>query len=169
MPNKPPPSPAQVVRVLTLHAKGVGRNEIARKTGVSTWYVSKVIKDQGGTFDRAGEVMVAVAVTKADMARRRAVLAQTLLANAQNFANQVNQPMEVFSFGGKDNTFASEVVQRPPTNAIRDLTASAQMAAKTSLELERADNDEAAGEKSLLGQLAAELGLVVPQEANLQM
>lgn len=167
MPAAPnPPSPAQTVRILTLHAKGMGRNEIARKIGVTTYYVDKVVKAQNGTFDRSGQMLIATAVVKADLARRRAALSLQLLKNAQTFAAQVNEPMEVFSFGGKDNTFASETVSRPPTASIRDLTASAQMAAKTSLELERADNDEAAGEKSLLSQLGIGLGLIQPQNVT---
>lgn len=109
-------------RVAELHAQGLSRNEIARQIGRSQATVSKLATELGLTFDRA-RTREATRAKVTDAKARRAALALKLLALAEQEAEAFNQPCVLHSFGGKDHTYNSKTVDRPPARERRDMAA----------------------------------------------
>jgi transcriptional regulator with XRE-family HTH domain len=77
--------------VRDLHAKGLGRNEIARAVGVSAGTVTNIAKDLGLSFDRS-ESAVAVAARATDLKARRQVLQGRLIARAEALFDRLEAP-----------------------------------------------------------------------------
>lgn len=138
--------------VLALIRAGKGRNEIARELGISAASVTGIAP--AGSFDRSA-TRAATEAHKADLGEIRARVARKMIEKSEQLLDMIDQPHVVFSFGGRDNTFASEVLDRPPTADIRNLMTSAAIGAQRSLELTRFDSDQGAGKAgSLLAALA---------------
>ncbi|WP_234342273.1 helix-turn-helix domain-containing protein [Streptomyces leeuwenhoekii] len=76
-------------RVRELHAKGLGRNEIARQTGRSQRTVSLIAEDLGLTFDRTATA-VATQAKVADAKARRAAIVQRLYARTERLLDQLD-------------------------------------------------------------------------------
>lgn len=127
-------------RVIDLHEKGVGRNDIARLTEISTASVSRIVKAAGGKFDTR-QTESATAHRVADLAALRSSLAARLISKAHDLVDDMDAPFTAFSFGGTNNTFASETLDRAPADAIRNLMVSMGQAVKSSLDLTRFDVD----------------------------
>ncbi len=161
MANGQPITLKERTEILRLHAEGVSRNQIAKKLAVGPVSVTRVVTAAGRTFDRSGELAMQTAIVKQTNAEKRAEIARLLLEKSRKWVEATDSPMELYSFGGKDNEFNSQVVQTPPAQAIRDLAQATSVALKTVLESEKFDNkDEASEEKTLLAQLGAALGVV---------
>ncbi|MFS4105115.1 helix-turn-helix domain-containing protein [Streptomyces sp. PD-S100-1] len=94
-------------RVRELHAEGKGRNEIANELGRSGRTISKIAAsfDPPLSFARAAEVRAATEIRQADLADRRAALAQRLQDVAERELEKVNQPHTYFDWGGKEHDF----------------------------------------------------------------
>lgn len=148
----------QRAQVVDLHAKGLGRNEIAKLTGIGAATVSKIVKDDGGSFNRS-KVKAATAARKVDLAAERARLAERLLAKAHDLVDDMDAKYTAFNFGGKDNTYAEHTLDKPPTEALRNLIQSASIASKEARELSRFDGDGSEGERSMLADLGRALGI----------
>lgn len=141
-----------------LHARGLGRNEIARALGRGTRTISVRAAAMGLTFDNAALTEVATRNRKAQLAVRRMELAEALQEDAERLTEQMWEPAKIYSFGGKDNTYEDRDVDEPPADAKKALMGAAGMAIDRSLKLvpseETAAEDEA---RSMLGQLAVGL------------
>jgi transcriptional regulator with XRE-family HTH domain len=109
--------------VLALHAQGLSRNEIARQSGVSVGSVTNICKKSGASFDRS-LTKDATHARKVDLAEARVELAHRLTAAANDMLDMLDKPFTVFSFGGKENTFASEELDSPPVDARRTIITS---------------------------------------------
>lgn len=127
-------------RVIDLHAKGVGRNDIARLTGTSTSTVSRLVKESGASFDTT-QTEVATRNRLADLAEMRSRLAVKLVAKAHDLVDDMDVEFLAYNFGGKDNTYEEHLLPKPPTASLRDLMQSATVAAKTSMEITKFDSD----------------------------
>ncbi|MFD5002210.1 helix-turn-helix domain-containing protein [Streptomyces mutabilis] len=120
--------------IIRLHGEGKGRNEIARLTRRSLRTVSLICADEGLTFD----VTMTEEATRhrmANLAERRAILAEALQTDAEKLTEQLWQPHWVFNFGGKDNTYEKRLLDEPPADAKKNLMASAGIAIEKSLKL----------------------------------
>lgn len=158
MPRRSVPVQQQLrARVIDLHDKGVGRNDIAKLTGVSTATVSRIVKALGGTFDpRKTEVAVAERVV--DLKEMRARLAQRLMAKSHALLDDLDQPYTVFAFGGQENRYSEHEMDRPPSDAVRNLMTALTSAVKASNELEKFDSDRGvSGAVSVLDGLSVAL------------
>lgn len=110
-------------KILTLHAQGLSRNEIARQAGVSPSSVSKVCAADDRTFDRS-QTKDATRAKQVDLAEARMNLAHRMDKAANDMLDMLDKPFTVFNFGGKDNTFASEVLTSVPVDARRTIITS---------------------------------------------
>ena len=140
-----------------LHALGYGRNRLARELGIPPVQVSRGAEAMGLTFDRA-KIQAATEARMADIAERRSILAEDLLADAEKLRAQMWQETTVYSFGGKDNTYEDHTFDEAPASEKRALMSTASMAIDRSLKLvpaEESSNLESA--KSMLGSLGAAL------------
>ncbi|MBQ0827700.1 helix-turn-helix domain-containing protein [Streptomyces tagetis] len=113
-----PVTDTERARVRDLHAQGKGRNEIAEILERSGRTISKIAAsfDPPLSFARAAEVRVATEVRQADLADRRAALAQRLQDVAERELERVNAPHKYFDWGGKDHNY-DERWQDEPTPA----------------------------------------------------
>lgn len=94
--NTPLPD-AQKRRIRALHKKGLGRNEIARQTGVSLATVTKVCHEAGLTFDRS-KTAVAVEARKIDLADLRTKAAERALLRVHRLHDRLDQYDEALAF-----------------------------------------------------------------------
>lgn len=121
-------------QVRALHAEGLGRNEIARRLQRSPRTISVLSAQMGLSYDRTA-TEEATRARMADLAERRAILAEELQGDAERLTASVWEPAKVFSFGGKDNTYNEKPVDEPPADAKKALMATAGMAIDRSLKL----------------------------------
>lgn len=140
-------------QVRALHAQGLGRNEIARRIGRAQRTVSVIAQDLGLEFD----VTMTEDATRhrvAQLAEKRAILADALVDDALRLSEQVWQPATIHSFGGKDHTYNSRNVDEPLAIDKRALMAAATSAAAQSLRLVPPAPDSGADDaRSMLGRL----------------
>ncbi|MEV8623398.1 helix-turn-helix domain-containing protein [Streptomyces sp. NPDC051079] len=147
--------------ICRLHAEGHGRNEIARRIGRSARTISEQATKLGLTFDRT-MTEEATRARMADLAEKRAILAEALTDDALRLSAQMWEPAVVFNIGGKDNTYTEQDVPEPPAADKRQLMAAATAAATQSLRLVPPAADSGAQEsRSMLGKLFTDLGEVL--------
>jgi len=140
-------------RVAALHAEGLSRNEIARRIGRSMATVSKIAAELGLSFDRT-RTREATRAKVADARERRATLALKLLQLVEQEADAFNQPCTLHSFGGRDHTYRSRTVDRPPPRERRDMAATISLLVDKHVRLVELDADTGHGQAaSLLGAL----------------
>lgn len=128
---------------------------IARKHNVSPDTVRRIAADAGieQPFARTNTEN-ATRAKQADNRAKRAALASRLLAKANELLDQMDQPITVWNFGGKDNTFNSVVVDRPPISDQRNLMTAAAVAIDKHIVIDRHDSGAGAEQAaSLLGSL----------------
>ena len=118
-----PLTQAQRDKIIELHKAGLSRNDIARTSGVSAGTVTNVCRAAGLSFDRSA-TKVASEAKRVDLADARLNLAQRLNTAALDMLDMLDKPFTVFNFGGKDNTFASEVLDTVPVDARRTIITS---------------------------------------------
>jgi hypothetical protein len=132
-------------QVRQLHAEGLGRNEISRRTGIHNKRVSAIAAELGLTFSRAGATATATAAKKADAASRRARLQVESLAAAEKLLGQMFAPTKVYNFGGKDNDYNEVEHLEPPFADKRAIATALQALAQTALKLAEYDRATEAG------------------------
>lgn len=102
---------------------GLSCNAIAKRLKVSPATVSRWAAHVGLKFDRS-KTAVAVQAKQVDLADARMNLAHRLNTAALDMLDMLDKPFTVFNFGGKDNTFASEVLDPVPVEARRTIITS---------------------------------------------
>ncbi|MFG2900965.1 hypothetical protein ACGFZH_28250 [Streptomyces zaomyceticus] len=155
--NDIPVGEADEEAVRQLHAEGLGRNEIARRMGRGTRTVSVIAARLGLEFTTE-QTEKATKHRMAQLAEKRAILAEALTDDALRLSAQVWEPATVFNFGGKDNTFEKREMPEPPAADKRALMSAATTAAAQSLRLvppvtETGEDDA----KSMLGKVLSGL------------
>ncbi|MET9138891.1 helix-turn-helix domain-containing protein [Streptomyces parvulus] len=132
---------AEIVR---LHGEGLGRNEIARRIGRAQRTVSIVCAAEGLVFD----VTMTEEATRhriAQLADRRAMLAEALQDDAERLTAQLWEPAKVYRIGGSSNSYTERRVDEPPADAKKDLMASAGIAIEKSLKLVPPEREDLEG------------------------
>lgn len=127
-----------------LHSEGLSRNEISRQTGRSLRTVSLHCAAMGLTFDRT-MTEEATRARVADLAERRAILAEALQGDAEQLTEQLWQPAKVFRIGGTANKYVERQVDQPPADAKKDLMAAAGIAIEKSLKLVPPEREDLEG------------------------
>lgn len=115
--------------------------QIARDHDVATSTVSRLAKATGeGDGWQRSQTKNATEAAKADNASLRAATSRRLLLKANEFLDQMDQEHTAFNFGGKDNTFNSKVLPKPPVSDLRNLMTAAAVAIDKHLVIEKHDN-----------------------------
>jgi hypothetical protein len=152
--------------IIRLHSEGLGRNEIARRTGRAQRTVSVICAEEGLVFD----VTMTEEATRhrvAQLAALRADTAVDLHLDALRLTQQMWEPATIYNFGGKENTYNEHYVDEPPTGDKKNLMAAAGIALEKSLKLvPPADDAGAEDARSMLGQLMAGLKAAYDQAVN---
>jgi len=117
-------SAEQREQVLNLHTIGVPRNEIARRVGISAGSVTNICRDAGLSFDRSATKQ-ATAARSVDLAAGRIRLAEKMLAASESMLDAIDEPYLVYSFGGRDNTFAQHTLRSAPVEVRRNVITTA--------------------------------------------
>ncbi|MBB3158033.1 hypothetical protein FHS07_001729 [Microbacterium proteolyticum] len=117
-------SDAQREQVLNLHAIGVPRNEISRRTGVSAGSVTNICRDAGLSFDRSATKQASEART-VDLAAGRIRLAEKMLAVSESMLDTIDDPYIVFNFGGSENTYNEHELESAPVEVRRNIVTTA--------------------------------------------
>lgn len=143
-------------QVRQLHAEGKSRNAIARAIGRSGSTVSKIAGefDPPLSFERGPEVVAATDARRIDLAARRAQFAERLHESAERLHEQLFAPCVVGAFGGKDNLWNDQALDRPPFADQRQILAAVSTAVDKSLKLAPAEGGQGAEDvRSMLGTL----------------
>lgn len=140
-----------------LHARGLGRNAISREMGITNSVVSRTAAHLGLDFDRS-KIQAATQARLADLAERRALLAEDLQGDAEKLRAQMWEETTVYAFGGKENTFNDHTFDEAPAAEKRALMGTAGMAIDRSLKLAPAEASSGLdAAKSMLGSLGEAL------------
>jgi len=126
-------------QVVAMHGDGAGRNAIARALDLSAATVSRIVHDAGLTFDRE-QTALALRARQIDLAAERATIKSMLLVRARDALEALDAPALVYSFGGKDNTYAERLLDAPPVTDQRNLMTIAGIALTRYADLDRVDN-----------------------------
>ncbi|QPZ39710.1 hypothetical protein [Paramicrobacterium chengjingii] len=141
--------------ILDLARTEVARNEIARRTGVSTAAVSKIVKEAGLSFNRS-QTDAANQARQVDLAAIRLKLAEEMGAAALDLLRTRKNEYLVYNFGGKDNDYNEHVLASPPVEVQRSIVVTAGIAFdKASRIVERDTSTGVESAHSLLDSLAA--------------
>lgn len=117
-------SDEQRAEVLALHAEGLTRNDIARRTGVSAGSVTNICTENDRTFDRSATKHASEA-RAIDLAAGRIRLAEKMLAASEDMLDRIDDAYVVYNFGGKDNTFEQRTLDAAPVEVRRNVITTA--------------------------------------------
>lgn len=149
--------PGRFDELRELHAQGYGRNRIAREMGVPPVMVSRTAEFLGLTFDRS-RIEAATKARLADLAERRALLAEDLLSDAEKLRAQMWEPTVVYNFGGATNSYEEHEFPEAPAAEKRALMSTAATAIDRVLKLVPPEvSSDLDGAKSMLGSLGEAL------------
>lgn len=143
---------AQKQQVLNLHTQGLPRNEIARQTGISAGSVTNICRDNDRAFDRSA-TKDASAARAVDLTEARLNLAHRLNKAANDMIDMIDAPFTVYNFGGRDNTFATAVMDSAPVEARRTIVTSAAIVFDKITKIVEKDTSGVATAHSLLDAL----------------
>ncbi|WP_234046756.1 helix-turn-helix domain-containing protein [Streptomyces adelaidensis] len=130
--------------IIRLHGEGKGRNEIARIAGRALRTISLICAEEGLVFDPSA-TEAATRARVAQLAALRAETAMDLHLDGMRLTQQLWEPAKVYSFGGKDNTYAEKDVAEPPAVDKRNLMAAAGIAFEKSLKLAPPEREDTEG------------------------
>ena len=124
--------------------------QVAARHGVSQASVRRIaIKEGGlegfGAPETRAKMQNAIEATRQSVADRRARLSERFIERAERALDAMDQPITVFNFGGKDNTFAAREMPIPPTADQRNLMIIAATAVDKHKMLDQYDSDAARG------------------------
>ncbi|MFJ3537043.1 helix-turn-helix domain-containing protein [Streptomyces sp. NPDC090109] len=141
-----------------LHAEGKGRNEIARLIRRGQRTVSLQAERMGLEFDPT-LTEDATRARMAQLAAKRALLAEALMDDALRLTEQMWEPAVLHSFGGKDHTYERVDIPEPLAADKRALMSAAVAASGESRRLSPPETDAqglAAVDQWLRGMMSGE-------------
>lgn len=111
-----PVEPQTVEQIIALHAEGLGRNEIARRTGVSFATVTAYCQEHGLTFDTSKSAL-AVAIQTVNLDQARKDLAAAMVLRAQESLEAFDAPATIVHYQPATDTtnggFREHVLEVP--------------------------------------------------------
>lgn len=148
-------------RAQALYDDGATCRAIADALGVAPSTISRWAKKLGLKFDRA-QTDLATRAHTVQLAEARVELAQMMFIAAKDGLLELDGPITVYSFGGKDNEFNSHTFDTAPVDVRRQVMTTAGIAFdKINKIVESSDDAEGlAPVESMLGRLAVRFGLV---------
>lgn len=125
---------------------GRSRNQIAKEFGVAASTVGKIAQESGisDAFDRT-QTQKGTQARSADLAELRSLTAARFLRESNKMLDRLNEPCEVYAFGGAENRFNSEILHRPPSAEARNLMTAAAIALDKHVLLDKHDADDSGG------------------------
>jgi hypothetical protein len=123
-------------RICALLREGKSVGQVARESGRAKGTVSKIAADAGISLDRSA-VKNALEAQAIDNAARRADLIAKLLNDAHRMREQLWQPVLVYNFGGKENTYNEHTLAEPDFGGKRALMTAIGIAIDKVVALER--------------------------------
>lgn len=148
-------------RALDLFNSGTSCNGIARELGVSASTVSLWAKREGLAFDRS-RVSAANRAHTVDLAAGRIRLAEKMLAASEKLLDELGDPYLVYSFGGRDNTYAEHELARPPVEVHRNVITTAGITFDKLTRVVETSGSGSEDARSMLAQLGRALGIGDP-------
>ena len=158
MPAPRPWEPVETDALRDLHSQGLSLNAIAKRMSRSKDVISRRAADLGLNWDRTRTAVATQAVIL-DAKARRAALQLNLLGDAERLRLELWQPVEYIDHGGKEFI---EVRWTMPTPNYQDrlrIIQTVGVALDKSLRLADFDSTGADEVRSLLGGIAARLGI----------
>jgi hypothetical protein len=121
-PGTGPFSQEETAQVLRWHGQGVGRNEIARRTGRGRGTISRVVKAAGLSFDRDTQMAPVRAQRASDLTLKRLALAHRAADEAAHLFDRLRAPIVTRRINSR--TGATETVRAniPDPAQVRDLS-----------------------------------------------
>ncbi len=158
MANPPPATDHDRQQVRDLHAAGQGRNDIAKAIGRSPSTVSKIASELGITFDRSTTAAATEAKQQDNKARRAAIVAR-LYQRAEHVLDTLESSEYPFT-ATTVNGIETQPLGHVPAQDERHLSSAISANLTSAAKLEQIDaDDQAAASRSMLGNLAAVLGV----------
>lgn len=145
-------------RAQALFDEGMSCRAIAGRMGVAPSTVSRWAKASGLSFDRSGTA-AATQAHKVDLAALRLELATEMGLAAKELLASRKDSYLVYAFGGKDNTFNSEELDRPPVEVIRNIVTTAGIAFDKATKFLETNDEGEKDARSLLRDLGQALGI----------
>ena len=147
-----------------MHAQGASCTKVATALGRSRSTVSRAAAAMGLRWDNA-QTKAATEAAQADNRSKRAALESRLLDEAGLLLDQLHAPHLVYSFGGRDNTYAEHELDAPDVGAKKALIQAASTAIDRSLKIAAVDQASTGADagRSMIGSLFAALS-VTPVE-----
>lgn len=141
MPRGEPVTDSQREHVRALHAKGLGRNEIAARVGLSTAAVTNIAKRLGLSFSRQDSA-IATAARVRSLKERRADIVDRLYRRAEaNLARLEAESFRTLVRGAGGAEYVDQLDFVPPEHD-RALSASIQTVLQAASKLELQDADQ---------------------------
>jgi len=134
--------------IIDLLSTGKGCNEIAKEVGRCSDTVSRIARAHGHVWpEGAGNMKLARAheMRKAYSAEWRADFAKRLAAKCDDLLKEMDAECIVYSFGGKENTYAEHVLKSPPHADRLKLTQAIRLNVQSILDIARHDTDGGMG------------------------
>ena len=146
MPPPLDPTKKQAILDAINNSAGRSRNDIAREFGVSGSTVGRIAEQSGvqDAWDRTN-TQKGTQARSADLAELRSRTAARFLQKANEMLDRLEEPCEVFAFGGAENRFNSEILHRPPSAEARNLMTAAAIALDKHVLLDKHDSDDSGG------------------------
>lgn len=138
-----------------LYDQGHSCRSIADRLGVAPSTISRWAKDEGLAFDRS-QTDLATRAHTIDMAKDRLELAQMMVVAARDGLLELDGPITVYSFGGRDNEFNSHTFDRAPADVRRQALTTAGIAFDKASKVLDGSSESAEVAESLLDRLEAE-------------
>lgn len=146
-------------RARALFDSGLSRNAIARELDVDPATITRWARSEHLVFDRSN-VVAANLAHKTDLAKVRIELAEEMAAAGLELLRARHEPYLVYSFGGKDNTYAEHVLTKAPVEVVRNSVTTAGIAFDKATRVVEGDTTGDSAAKSLLADLGRALGVV---------
>jgi hypothetical protein len=119
--------------------------------------VTRIARGLGLSFARAAQVEQATVIRKADLAARRAALAERLQDHAERELGKLTARTLYFEWGGKDHEYDERWQAEPTPADRRAIMSTLATAVDRSLKLVPPKDDGAAESRSVIGDLIAGL------------
>lgn len=134
-----PVSAEERERIIEAFATGKSCRQIAKQFGRSPNTISSIARDVGHEFGHTN-VLRAHEINRRYGAEWRADMRQRLADEAGRLLDDMRKPALVYSFGGRDNTYAEHTLEQPDTKSKHELMRAATTALRAIRDLDATDS-----------------------------